>query len=50
VVHLFNLPNEQTDGLPSQLVIETSRSALAEAKARQATAEDFRKVVTFLEF
>jgi len=50
VVHLFNLPNEQTDGLPSQLVIEVGRGALAEAKARKVTAQDFRKQVTFLEF
>jgi len=50
VVHLFNLPNEQTDGLPSQLVIEVSRGVLGEAKARKLTAQDFRKQVTFLEF
>jgi len=50
VVHLFNLPNEQTDGLPTQLVIEVSRGALGEAKARKVTAQDFRKQVTFLDF
>ena len=50
VVHLFNLPNEQTEGLPSQLVIEVSRNTLAEAKARKVTAQEFRKQVTFLEF
>jgi hypothetical protein len=50
VVHLFNLPSEQTEGLPAQLVIEASCRSLLDSKARQITAEDFRKQVTFLEF
>ena len=49
-VHLFNMPSERTEGLPAQVVVEVSRAALLEAKARNLTAEQFRKQVTFLEF
>ena len=50
VVHLFHLPSEQTQGLPSQLVIEAPRRALLDSVARKLPPEDFRKQVTFLEF
>jgi hypothetical protein len=49
-VHLFNMPMERTEGLPAQVVVEVSRAALLDAKARNVTAEQFRKQVTFLEF
>jgi hypothetical protein len=50
VVHLFNLPSERTEGLPTQLVVEVSRGAIADAKMRAATAEEFRSKVSFLDF
>ena len=50
VVHLFNLPSEQSEDLPTQLVLETSRRALLESKAQRMTAEDFQNKVTFLAF
>lgn len=49
VIHLFNLPSERTEGLPSQVVIEVSRQALAEASSQAASAEEFRQQVSFLE-
>jgi hypothetical protein len=49
-IHLFNMPSERTEGLPTQVVVAVSRSELLEAKARNLTAEQFRKQVTFLEF
>jgi hypothetical protein len=49
VVHLFNMPSERVEGLPSQLVIEVSRKALAEAKAGLLSAEELRKQVSFSE-
>ena len=50
VVHLFNLPSEQSVDMPTQLVLETSRRALLESKAQRMTAEDFQNKVTFLAF
>jgi hypothetical protein len=50
VVHLFNLPSERTDGLPTQVGVEVSRSVLADAAARKAPAEEFRKEVSFFDF
>ena len=50
VVHLFNLPSEQTESLPTQLVIETSRGTLLEAQAQRLSAEEFRKKALFLDF
>jgi len=49
VVHLFNMPSERIEGLPSQLVIEVSRKSLAEAKAGLLSTEDLRKQVSFSE-
>ena len=34
VVHLFNLPSELHDDLPTQVVLETSRQSLMDAKTR----------------
>ncbi len=50
VVHLFNLPSEQSDELPTQLVIETSRQALLDAQSKQTTAQEFAKSQIVLEF
>jgi hypothetical protein len=50
VIHLFHLPSEMTEGLPTQVVIETSRRSLLDTKARRMTAEDFRKRMTVVEF
>ncbi|MBI3933421.1 MAG: hypothetical protein HY316_01935 [Acidobacteria bacterium] len=50
VVHLFNLPSERTDGLPTQIVIEVSRGVLADAASRLAAAEEFRKKVLYFDF
>jgi len=49
VVHLFNLPSE-SEGLPTQLVMETSRGALLEAQAKRMPAAEFEKRQSFLEF
>ena len=49
VIHLFNMPSERIEGLPSQLVIEVSRKSLAEAKAGLLSAEELRKQVSFSE-
>jgi hypothetical protein len=50
VVHLFNMPSERGKGLPTQVVMETSRKALVEARARQTSAAEFEKQQSFLEF
>ena len=50
VVHLFNMPSEKSEGLPTQLVTETSRRALLEAQAQRVTAAEFEKRQRFLEF
>ena len=50
VVHLFNLPSEQSEGLPTQVVLETTRGALLEAQARRMPVEEFQKQQVFLEF
>jgi len=50
VVHLFNLPSERTDGLPTQIVIEVSSGVLADTSVRMASAEEFRKKVAFFDF
>ena len=50
VVHLFNLPSERSDDLPSQLVIGASRQALLDYQARRLTAEDFRNREFSLDF
>lgn len=50
VVHLFNLPSEQSNALPTQLVIGTSRRALLDYQDRRLTVEEFRKREFFLEF
>jgi hypothetical protein len=49
VVHLFNMPSERVEGLPSQVVVEVSRKALAEVKAGTMSKEEFRKQISFLE-
>ena len=49
VVHMFNLPSE-SEGLPTQLVMETSRGALLEAQAKRMPAAEFEKRQSFLEF
>jgi hypothetical protein len=49
VVHLFNLPSE-SEGLPTQLVLETSRRELLEAQAQRMPAAEFEKRQAFLEF
>ena len=50
VVHLFNLPSEQSEGLPTQVVMETTRGALIEAQAQRMPAAEFQKQQVFLEF
>ncbi|MBI3895498.1 MAG: hypothetical protein HY313_06165 [Acidobacteria bacterium] len=50
VVHLFNLPSEQSVDLPTQLVLETSLRSLLDSRAQRMTAEDFQSKVTFLAF
>ena len=50
VVHLFNLPSEQNDDLPTQLVIGASRRTLLDYQARRLTAEDFRQREFSLDF
>jgi len=50
VVHLFNLPSEQSQGLPTQVVMETTRGALLEAQAQRMPAAEFQKQQVFLEF
>ncbi|MBI4442983.1 MAG: hypothetical protein HY649_06365 [Acidobacteria bacterium] len=50
VVHLFNLPSEHSDDLPTQLVIGASRQALLDYQARRLTAEDFRNREFSLDF
>ncbi len=49
VVHLFNMPSESA-GLPTQLVMETSRQALLQAQAQRLPADEFARRQTFLEF
>lgn len=50
VVHLFNLPSELSEGVPTQVVLETSRRALLEAQAQRMPAAEFEKRQFFLEF
>ncbi len=50
VVHLFNLPVEEDEGLPMQVGIVVRRRTLLDYQARQLTAEDFRQKESFLEF
>jgi hypothetical protein len=50
VVHLFNMPSEKSEGLPTQVVMETSRRALVEARAQRTPAAEFEKQQSFLEF
>ena len=50
VVHLFNLPSEQSEGLPTQLVIETNRATLLDAQAQRMTVAEFQKRGLVLEF
>jgi hypothetical protein len=50
IVHLFNLPSEMTEGLPTQVVLETSRGALLEAQSQGLRAAEFQTRQTFLEF
>jgi hypothetical protein len=50
VVHLFNLSSERTEGLPMQIIVEVPRSALTGSQALAATAEEFRKSVSFFDF
>lgn len=50
VVHLFNMPSERGEGLPTQLVMETSRKALLEAQKAGTAAAEFEKRQSFLEF
>jgi hypothetical protein len=49
VVHLFNLPSE-SEGLPTQVVIETTRRAVLEAQAERMPVAEFAKRQKFLEF
>ena len=50
VVHLFNLPSEQSEGLPTQLVMETNRATLLDAQAQRMTVAEFQKRGLVLEF
>ncbi|MBI4465020.1 MAG: hypothetical protein HY647_09975 [Acidobacteria bacterium] len=50
IVHLFNLPSEQSEDLPTQVILEINRQMLLESKIQRLTAEDFEKKVTFLAF
>ena len=50
VVHLFNLPPEQNEDLPTQVGIMIRRGMLLDYQARQLTAEDFKQKASFLEF
>ena len=50
VVHLFNLPSEQSEGLPTQLVMETNRATLLDAQAQRMTVAEFQKRELVLEF
>ncbi len=50
VVHLFNLPVEENEGLPMQVGITIRRQKLLDYQARRLTAEDFRQKESFLEF
>ena len=50
VVHLFNMPSEQTDGLPTQIVVEVSRGVLADPQTRASSSEEFRKMVKIFDF
>ena len=50
VVHLFNMPSERTDGLPTQIVVEVSRGVLADPGVQRASAEEFRKKVSYFDF
>ena len=50
VVHLFNLPVEEDEGLPIQVGIAIRRRTLLDYQARHLTAEDFRQKESFLEF
>ena len=50
VVHLFNMPSEKSEGLPTQVVMETSRRALVEARAQGTPVAEFEKQQAFLEF
>ena len=50
VVHLFNMPSERGEGLPTQLVMETSRRALVDAQAQRTSVAEFEKQQAFLEF
>ena len=50
VVHLFNLPVEEDEGLPMQVGISIRRRTLLDYQARRLTAEDFRQKESFLEF
>ncbi|HWP84341.1 MAG TPA: hypothetical protein VNN17_04085 [Terriglobia bacterium] len=50
VVHLFHMPSEQTDGLPTQIVIEVSRGVLADPQGLAVSAEEFRKKISVFEF
>jgi hypothetical protein len=49
VVHLFNMPSERVEGLPSQVVVEVSRKTLLEAKAGLISKEELRKQISFNE-
>lgn len=49
VAHLFNMPSEGA-GLPTQVVMETSRQALLQAQAQRLAADEFARRQTFLEF
>lgn len=49
-IHLFHLPWEQSDDLPTQLVMETSRRTLLNASSLLITAKDLRELGVFLEF
>jgi hypothetical protein len=50
VVHLFNMPSERTDGLPTQIVVEVSRGVLADPQTRVSSLEEFRKQVRVFDF
>ena len=50
VVHLFHMPSERTEGLPTQIVVEISRGVLADPQAQTASAEEFRNKISFFDF
>ena len=49
-VHLFNMPFERTEDLPTQIVIEVRRGMLSDPQAQLASAEEFRNKISIFDF